>query len=148
MFIVCHCTFRVQVYVWLPLWLCVIDYDDGYDDDDDYGSYSSGNSYNDSYCVSPGTAAQFTFNRDGRGNSSFADYLSREDEHKIPEGSEEGLEEGAGVDEYEDDLDSSANYHKPQLTDEQEGMEPELLIVLTERIYKTHRGLLQLRNTY
>jgi len=87
------------------------DYDDGYEDDEDYGSYS-GNSYNDNYCVSPGTAAQFTFNRDNRTNSSFADYLSREDEHEIPEETE--------ADNDEDILDTSANYQKPHLSDQQE----------------------------
>lgn len=86
----------------------ITEYDDGYEDDD----YGTG-SYSDNYCVSPGTAAEFTFNRDRRADTSFADYLSREEEREIPEESEEEA--------IADELDDSSHYVKPQLTDEQEG---------------------------
>ena len=63
-------------------------------------------------------AAQFTFNRDGRGNQSFADYLTKEDEYEIPEEPHDELEDSHGS--FGDNLSSS--FEKPQLSDVDHGM--------------------------
>ncbi|KAF6019147.1 hypothetical protein EB796_022564 [Bugula neritina] len=52
--------------------------------------------YKDQYGVSPSTAAEFTFNRDSRGNASFADYLNKEEERGIPEETIEDVLDDSG----------------------------------------------------
>ena len=76
---------------------------DGYDD-------VYGHSVEDDYCVSPGTAAQFMFDRDSE--QSLSAFIPQE--RKIPEEDSEE-EEGAEA------LMDSSSYQKPQLTDVDEG---------------------------
>lgn len=81
-----------------------MNYEDECYDDDDY----LGHSVEDSYCISPGTVAQFTFNR-GR-DVNLSSYM---EEEGIPEEDEDG-------EEHHDSLNDSSNYSKPKLSDTDE----------------------------
>ncbi|XP_074642146.1 HBS1-like protein isoform X2 [Tubulanus polymorphus] len=78
--------------------------------DDEYDGYDDvyGHSVEESYCVSPGTVAQFTFNRDAE--PSLSSFIT---ESKIPEEDESDSEN-------DQSLNDSGQFHKPQLSDTQQ----------------------------
>ncbi|KAL3867651.1 hypothetical protein ACJMK2_040522 [Sinanodonta woodiana] len=80
-----------------------MNFEDEYYDEDDYS-----HSYDDSHCVSPGTVAQFTFNRDQ--NVNLTSYMGEEE--GIPEEEEEDIS---------DDLQVSKDFSRPALSDRDEG---------------------------
>ncbi|XP_067935703.1 HBS1-like protein isoform X3 [Watersipora subatra] len=88
------------------------EYDDGYDDYEE----CTGTSLTDS-CVSPGTAAQFTFNRDRR-NNQFADFLRREEENEIAEEPTDILDSYI-EDQFIPQNDFNSSFEKPKLTDDE-----------------------------
>ncbi|XP_021367800.1 HBS1-like protein isoform X1 [Mizuhopecten yessoensis] len=84
-----------------------MNYEDECYDEDDY----LGHSVEDNYCISPGTAAQFTFNREK--DFDLSTYMSNE---KIPE-----EEEGFDSDTDPQSLNDSQGYKKPTLSDTDQG---------------------------